>query len=426
MPPPSRRDLLRAAVAAGPLAILGATAKGAGRRLKVGLVGCGYRGSGALKQHVQAGKLLGVEIEAVATADYFRDRAERVGKAHGVPASRCFAGVGGYRRVLEAGPDVVLLAAPPVFRPVHFAACVAAGKHVFMEKPVAVDPPGCRRVVQVGEEARRKGLVVVAGTNLRHDKRRIDAHHAVAREGVLGRLYAGRAGFCIGHTFSREPIRPTTADDLVRTWQNWLPLGGDHIVEVAVHKIDLANWFVGRPPVGAVGFGGRARRRAGNVYDFFSVDLDYGESVHLHLMARQIDGCWAWVGLDLVYAKGRTDGVRELTSRKPIVPGTSPVAGDMPQVRSSLAQEQVRLLYHVARGEPLNQAKDVAESTAAAVLGREAAYTGRRLLWHDMMESPQGNPDLYHLRRKPTAGDFETGEVALPAESDVPVAGKKA
>jgi len=405
---------------------MGSTAKGASRSLKVGLVGCGYRGNGALRQLVKAGELLGVDVAVVGVADYFGEKAVRTGQAHGLPPGRCFGGAGGYRKLLDAGPDVVLLVAPPAFRPVHFEACVAAGKHVFLEKPVAVDPPGCRRVLKAGQAATKKGLVVVAGTNMRHEKRRIDAHHAITKEGVLGKPVVGRVGFCIGHTFSREPIRPKTAADLIASWQNWLPLGGDHIVEVAVHKIDLANWLIGRPPLAAVGFGGRARRRAGNIYDFFSVDLDYGEGLHVHLMTRQIDGCWAWVDLDLVYERGRTDGVRELTSRKRIVASRSPVAGDMPQVRSSLSQEQIRFLYHVVKGTPLNQARDVALSTATGILGRQAAYSGTKVAWRDMMDDPESKPELYHLTLEPTAEDFEAGDVTIPAEDAVPVPGRTA
>ena len=416
-----------AGAALGPLTVLGGEPKGTPKKLKVGLVGCGYRGNGALKQHVEAGKTLGVAVEAVAVADWFRDKALRTGKAHGVPGDRCFDGAKGYRNVIDAGPDIVLLATPPLFRPLHFEACVKAEKHVFLEKPVAVDPPGCRRVLYWGEKARTKGLAVVAGTNLRHEKRRVDARHAVVQEGALGELFGGRVGFCMGHTHSRDPIKPKTADELIASWNNWLELSGDHIVDVACHMLDLANWFVGHPPVSALGFGGRQRRRAGNMYDFFSIDYDYGEGVHLHTLTRQIDGCWNWVGLDLAYEKGRTDTLLDLATRKPLVPRKSPWPDDLPAVRSSLMQEQIRLLYHVLRGEPRNEAEGVALATATAILGRTAAYAGRRMWWRDMIPNVGADrfPGFYGLTVRPTAEDFENqpDKIRIPKDDQYPLPG---
>ena len=420
----TRRNFLKAAAAAGaalgPFAVVGTTAKGAGKRFKVGLIGCGGRGNGALAQHVAAGKTLGLDIQVVATADWFQDRAERTGKKYGVPAARCFGGAKGYQKLVGTDAEIVLMATAPLFRPVHLAACVAAGKHVFIEKPVAVDPPGCRKVVAAGEQARAKGLTVVAGTNMHHEKRFLDTHQAVAVEGALGKLHGGRIGCCLGHHFHKQPIRPKTADDLVRSWQNWLTLSGDHIVEQHVHQLDIANWFAGRPPVGAVGFGGRARRPAGALFDFFSIDFDYGDSVHIHSVCRQVAGCWVWAGHDLVYAQGHTSG-----GDRP-EPKQSPVPADLPQVRGGHSQEHVNLLYYLTRGKPLNQAKAVAEATAATILGRTAAYTGAQVLWRDMMDDPKKRPELYSMTLEPTAEDFEAGRVAIPKEGAVPVPGKSA
>ena len=422
----SRRGFMRDAAVAGAafcgLSAAGVTAApGRGdKSFKVGLIGCGGRGNGALRQHVDAGKRLGLEIKVQATADYFKDRAERTGKGHGVPKERCFGGADCYRKLIDSGVDIVLTATPPLFRPAHFIACVEAGKHVFMEKPVAVDPPGCRAVIEAGEKAKSKGLVVVAGTNMRHERKYIDTHQAVATEGALGRLYGGRISFCMRHMFWKGPIKPKTADDLVRSWQNWIELSGDHLVEQHVHNIDIANWFVGRPPVGAVGFGGAARRPAGNMYDFFSVDFDYGEGVRIHSMCRQINDCFNWVGQELVYAKGTTNG-----SDRP-QPKRSPIPADLPQVPGGHLQEHLNLLYHQTRGKPLNQARAVAEATAAAVLGRTAAYTGKAVTWADMMGKSTKDPGLYNMKVSPAAEDFENGTVRIPKEGVVPVPGSKA
>jgi len=261
----SRRDFVHTALGAGVAlsapTILGATAKGRGKTFKIGLIGCGGRGRGAAAGALEAGKILGFNVRVVATADYFKDRAVRAGKQLNVPPERCFGGASCYRDLLQTDAEIVLMATAPLFRPLHLEAAVEAGKHVFIEKPVAVDPPGCRRVIAAGRQAEKKGLVIIAGTEMRHDWNHIKTHQAVAVEKALGKLYAGRVSFCIGHMFWNRPINPKSADDLVKSWQNWISLSGDHLVEQHVHNIDVANWFCGGPPVSAVGFGGRSRRR---------------------------------------------------------------------------------------------------------------------------------------------------------------------
>jgi len=383
----SRRDFVQTAVGAGLAigapAVLGA-AQEAGRTFKIALIGCGGRGRGAVTGALEAAKVLGVNVQVVALADYFEDRARAAGEQFGCPADRCFGGATGYQALMETDAEIVLMATPPLFRPLHLEAAVKAGKHAFIEKPVAVDPPGCRRVIAAGEEAKQKGLVVISGTEMRHEWPYINTHQAVAVEKALGKLQGGRVAFCIGHMFRDRPIEPKTADDLVASWQNWLALSGDHIVEQHVHNIDIANWFCGGPPVSAVGFGGRARRNAGDMYDFFSVDYDYGDGVHIHSMCRQVTGCWNWVGHDFVYEKGRTDG-----SNHPN-PQQSPIPADLPQGEASHIQEQIDLLYWVGKGEPVDQARAVAESTATAVMGRIAAYTGAQVSWDSQLFSPGG------------------------------------
>jgi len=420
----SRRDFVRTALGAGVAlsvpAVIGAAAKGQGRTFKVGLLGCGGRGRGAAADALEAGKILGLPVQIVAAADYFKERALQAGKELNVPPQRCFGGPACYQALMETDAQIVLMATAPLFRPLHLEAAVKAGKHVFIEKPVAVDPPGCRRVIAAGAEAEKKGLVITAGTEMRHDWDFIKTHQAVAVEKALGRLYAGRISFCIGHMFWSEPINPKTGDDLVRTWQNWIALSGDHLVEQHVHNIDIANWFCGGPPVSAVGFGGRAQRNAGDMYDFFSIDYDYGQGVHIHSMCRQVNGCWNWTGHDFVYEKGRTNG-----SDYP-KPQKSPIPADLIQAPSSHYQEQVDTLYYVNKGQPINQARAVAESTAAAIIGRISAYTGQQVSWKETMEDPSINPNYYNLTLRPTAEDFEKGTVEIPKENSVPIPGVSA
>jgi len=387
------------------------------KTFRLALIGCGGRGRGAVRDAHEAAKILGVEVKMVAFGDWFRERALRAGKEYGVAPNRCFGGPTAYREVLETEAEIVLIATAPAFHPVFVEAAVKAGKHLFVEKPVAVDPVGCRRVIAAGKEAEQKGLVAIAGTEMRHDFNFRLTHQAVAVEGALGRLYGGRIAFCIGHMFATKPINPKTPDDLIRTWQNWVCLSGDHIVEQHIHNIDVANWFVGRPPVSAVGFGFRARRPAGDQYDFFSVDFDYGDGIHIHSMCRQIDGCWNWVGHEFVYEKGRTNG-----SDYP-KPQKSPIPPDLPRAPSSNVQEQVDLLYHVLKGKPVNQLQALAESTATAIMGRISAYTGQMVTWDEIMVDPNKNPALYNLQLKPTPEDFERGTVEIPQENVVPVPG---
>jgi myo-inositol 2-dehydrogenase/D-chiro-inositol 1-dehydrogenase len=417
----SRRGFVQTAMGAGVAlgvpTILGTAAKGQGRVFKVGLIGCGGRGQGAAAGALEAAKILGFDVRIVAVADYFKERALRAGKRFNVPPERCFGGPKSYQDLMETDAQIVLMATAPLFRPLHLEAAVRAGKHAFIEKPVAVDPPGCRRVIVAGEEAEKKGLVVSSGTEMRHDFSFRKTHQAVVVEKTLGRLYAGRVSFCIASMFSTKPINPRTADDLVRTWQSWIALSGDHLVEQHVHNIDIANWFCDRPPVSAVGFGGRGRRVAGDMYDFFSVDYDYGEGVHIHSMCRQINGCWNWTGHDFVYEKGRTNGNDYPKCRQ------SPIPADLPQAPASHIQEQVDTLYYVSKGKPVNQARAVAESTATAIMGRISAYTGQQVSWKEIMEDPNANPKLYNLTLKPTAEDFDRGRVEIPKENVVPAPG---
>jgi predicted dehydrogenase len=355
----------------------------------------------------------------VATADYFADRATRTGKGHGVPKERCFSGPTAYQKLLDTDIDIMLTAAPPIFRPVHFAAAIAAGKHVFMEKPVAVDAPGIRAVIAAGEEAEKKGLMVIAGTQRRHQPN-YNQHHQEIVEGAWGRLMAGRVAWNMGHIFHNNPMNPSKPEDLCRggNWQLWIEMSGDHIVEQHVHNIDVANWFIGTHPDSAGGFGFRARRKAGNMYDFFSGDVEYkvdGRSVYVHSMCRQIGGCWNWVGEQFTFEK---DKPRDFKLSKPVR------FSEIPQVRGGHSQEHVNFLYYLMKGKYLNEARNVAEATGTAIMIRDAAYTGQRMKWAEMYEDPKKNPRIYNKQLRPTAKDFETGDIVYPKDGDAPRAGK--
>ncbi|MFN4180715.1 MAG: Gfo/Idh/MocA family protein [Armatimonadota bacterium] len=413
----TRRNFVKVAAGAA-LAIPTIIAKSQPKTFKVALIGCGGRGRGAVRDIHEAAKLLGVEIQMVAFGDWFRERALAAAKDYGVPPERCFGGPNAYKEVLATDAEIVLIAVAHAFHPIFVEAAVKAGKNIFIEKPIAIDPPGCRRALAAAEEAEKKGLTVVVGTQIRHHHDFILTHQAVAVEGALGRLYAGRVGHCGGHEGSVKPVNPQTPDDLIRTWKDWNCLCGERaLLADLIHQIDVACWFVGRPPVSAVAFGFRARRPAGDQYDFFSIDYDFGDGIHIHAMCRHIDRCWNWVGQDFVYEKGRTNG-GDFPK-----PQNSPIPTDVPRAKSPYVQEQVHLLYHLLKGKPLNQLRNLAMSTAAAVMGRLSAYTGRMVTWDEIMVDPNKNPELYNWRMRPTPEDFEQGTVEMPVEGVVPIPG---
>ncbi|MCZ6795533.1 MAG: Gfo/Idh/MocA family oxidoreductase [Planctomycetota bacterium] len=427
----TRRQFNRTTIATGAAAVgltlLGGRlrARAPKRTVKVGLIGCGGRGTGAIGQHVRAGQILKdddptVEVQVAGMADWYKEKAERLGQRHGVPKKRCFGGADAYKKLLDTDIDIVLMATPPVFRPLHFEASVNAGKHIFMEKPVAVDPVGCRRVLAAAKVARQKNLMVIAGTQRRHQRNYLEAQAAVA-EGALGRILGGRVSWCGGHLGAREPFgEDVDAASLAANWVNWVEMSGDHIVEQHVHNIDVMNWFLGTHPISAWGFGGRARRPAGNQYDFFSVDFEFPEGVRIHSTCRQISGCASWVGEHLVAEKGVTKCAGGLKPSKPVW------TAEIPQEGGGHQQEHINFLWLLARDRILNEADSVATSTATAIMGRTAAYTGQQVFWRDLMEDPSRKPDLYNLQLKPTAEDFETGEVVPPPEGVVRIPGVSA
>jgi len=414
----SRRDFMRtsaagvAAVLAGKSVLFAAPAK---RKLKIALLGCGGRGTGALDNCMEAGKYIdGLELVPVATADWFKQKAEQAGAKYRVPAARCFAGADAYKKLLETDVEVVLMATPPNFRPVHFEAAIKAGKHVFMEKPVAVDPPGARRIIEAGELARQKGLGVVAGTQRRHQANYLRTRYAIER-GAIGKIRGGCIWWCGGALWykTQEPGE-SDADYMVRNWVSFTEMSGDHIIEQHVHNIDVANWFIGHPPIRALGFGGRARRKTGNQFDFHSVELDYADDLHIHSMCRQINGTYGRVSEHFIGSEGSTWGDGKMESTKTIdVP-------DFPD-RNAYVQEHVDLLNSILKGEPLNEARNVAESTLTAIMGRIATYTGQMVQWSDLTEDK--NSRWYNLTLKPSAEDFEKGEVVAPEDEVAAIPG---
>jgi predicted dehydrogenase len=404
--------LLGASLAAGPL--FAQTGAGGGK-IKVALIGCGGRGNGAMKDFMAAAKILGLEPEITAVGDVFKDKADGVGKNYNVAPEKCFSGFDAYQKVLATDCQYVLMATPPNFRPLHFAAAVEAGKHCFIEKPVAVDPVGARSVIATGEKAKAKGLAVVTGTQRRHQKNYLQ-NKARIEAGAIGEIKGGVVQWngTVPWIKRRNPGE-SEADYMARNWLNFTETSGDHIVEQHVHNLDVAVWFLGRLPVSALGFGGRARRETGNMFDFFSVDYDFGDEVHIHSQCRQISGTQQNVGEMFTGTEGFCYGGGKLKGKDVTIPEIKVDS------ENGMVQEHVDMIRGVMTGKPLNDAQRIAEVTMVAIIGRMSAYTGQIIRWNDVMKN-ESSP-FYNYACTPTALDFEKGTVKMPEEKP-PVPGK--
>ncbi|MBN1466355.1 Gfo/Idh/MocA family oxidoreductase, partial [candidate division KSB1 bacterium] len=427
----SRRTFAKTAAASLAAMSLPFRARAAGSdRIRIGLIGCGNRGGGAVANCFEADD--GVQLLAIADAyakgerfargmQHIREWCDKNGRSYDervkVSPETIFTGFGGYKQLLAMDDiDLVLIATPANFHPLHLAAAIDAGKHVFVEKPAAVDPPGARSVIDSGERARQKGLSIVAGTQRRHQASYRQNAYAV-QHGAVGRLFGGRVWWCGGGA-STPPQRLAGQDDaeyMVRNWYRFSQMSGDHIIEQHVHNLDVANWFIGRPPALALGFGGRARRQGGNQYDFFSIDFDYGEDVTVHSMCRQINDCYTRVSEHFVGVEGSLWGDGKRDGKAILVPEYEEKGG--PYV-----QEHRDLIASIRAGEPINEARAVAESTLTAIMGRISAYTGQLVRWIDLSENAAS--PWYDLRMQPTAIDFERGPVTAPEENVLPLPGK--
>ncbi|MDP4222395.1 MAG: Gfo/Idh/MocA family oxidoreductase [Bacteroidota bacterium] len=387
--------------------------------LKAGLIGCGGRGTGAIDQFLSAGP----NLQVIALGDTFQDRVDAckasIKEKHGqeVPAENCFVGFDAYQKVIDSGVDVVLMATPPFFRPEHLAAAVAAKKHVFAEKPVAVDPTGARSVMATAKKAEGLGLTIVTGTQRRHQRDYV-ANWQQVQQGLVGQLVGGNVWWNGGKLWHRDNNPSWTEMEwMIRNWVNWCWLSGDHIVEQHVHNLDVMNWFFGVHPVKAVGMGSRLRRVTGDQYDNFSVDYTFEDGRHVHSMCRQINGCANNVSERLQGSKGSTNCQNTILD----LAGTElwkyqyPLDKDgKPTNRVSVdpyLQEHIDFVTAIRTGKPFNELENTAISTMVGIMGRISAYTGKETTYEEMMNSD--------LKLGPTV--FAFGPVDIPKE--VPIAG---
>jgi predicted dehydrogenase len=411
----SRRSFLKTSTAATLAApyIAGSGFAQESGTLRVGLVGCGGRGTGAAAQALAGDK----NLKLVAMGDAFEDRIkgslealkkEAIAEKLDVSPERCFVGFDAYKRVIE-NSDVVLLATPPHFRPIHIKAAVDAGRHVFAEKPVAVDAPGVRAVLKACEEAKRKKLAVVSGLALRYSNG--------FRETVR-RLHAGQAGDIVSLQINdyRGPIwvKPrqpgwTDMEYHMKNWYYFTWLSGDFNVEQHIHMLDVCAWIMKEQyPVSAVGTGGRAARTGpeyGNIYDHHAVIYEYANGVKLFAQCRQQAGTANEIAVHVMGSKGRA----VLTSRGLEINGAEKWKfGEA--MNNNFQVEHDELFGSIRRNEPINNGEYMSKSTLMAIMGRMATYTGQKVTWEQAMNSVEDlSPSGYDWDAHPPVS-----EVAIP------------
>jgi myo-inositol 2-dehydrogenase / D-chiro-inositol 1-dehydrogenase len=389
-----------------------------GPLLKAGVIGCGGRGTGAAINFLNAGP----NLQITALGDFFQHRIDNCRKSikeqHGmdIPDQNCFTGFDAYKRVIDSDVDVIIHATPQHFRPLHFEAAVQARKHVFIEKPAAVDPVGARSVMASGKMAEAAGLSVVAGTIYRHQRDYITTFYKV-KNGAIGDLVSGNAyrmGGKLWHVNREEGW--CDMEYMLRDWMSWNWICGSYLVDVAIHQFDIVNWFFEKYPVKAIGFGGKHHPRAGDVYDFISVEYTFDDGTNFNCLSRHMDGCSNKSGQMVYGTKGYTNCQNKIFDydnnliweyEYPLDESGQPMQR-LPM--SSFDQEMINFVNAIRTNNPINQANDIASSTLTGIMGRESAFTGREVTWEEMMNSG--------MRLGPE--EYKLGPVNIKAEPPVP------
>lgn len=362
--------------------------------IKIALVGCGGRGSGAVNEALNTGD----DVRLVAMADAFREKLDssykNLLKIHGkkvdVKEDHKFIGLDGYKDAIGLA-DVVFLATPPGFRPIHFEEAIKQNKHVFMEKPVATDVPGVRKIIELAKKAKEKQLKVVVGHHLRFQKSSIETINML-QSGIIGDIVSMRAYFNTGGVWVRDR-KPGMTEMQYQVWNwyyfNWL--SGDHIVEQHVHDLDLMNWLKNSHPVKAQGMGGREVRTGneyGEIFDHHFVEYQYPDGSILNSQCRHQKGCW----------NNWSDAGHGTKGTFNCVPGrqSSSIYDNKGNViwkydgKDDIEPhqvEQTELFRMLRQDEYINQAESAANSTMTAILGRMATYSGQEITWENAMKS---------------------------------------
>ncbi|HPM81321.1 MAG TPA: Gfo/Idh/MocA family oxidoreductase [Candidatus Anammoximicrobium sp.] len=412
---PSRRDFIKASsllvagrAVSGGLNVARAAHAYGSDEIRIGLIGCGGRGTGAAQQALNTVTKSGIApsgpVRLVAMADVFPDKVQSAyrsiksqqGDLVDVPPDRQFSGLDAYQRVLECELDLVILATPPGFRPLHFEAAVAAGKHVFVEKPVATDPPGVRRVLAANEEAKRRNLLVAVGLQRRHERKYQETIQRLW-DGAIGDVVCLRVYWNGGGLW----VRPRREDQTeleyqLRNWYYFNWIGGDHIVEQHIHNLDVGNWLMKDHPVECNGMGGRQVRTGGEhgeIFDHHCCEFAYANGVRMFSQCRHIRGCWNAVAEHAHGTKGSADisGAKIYSAGGALVwSGKGGGGGHQ--------EEHCDLFAALRQGEIYNEAEAGAQSTMTAIMGRLATYSGQVVKWDEALNSNVALADFDNLR----------------------------
>ena len=365
--------------------------------LKVGLIGCGGRGSGAASQALTADP----NVVLHAMGDVFSDQLEKslsnlkeihADKANVSPEHQ-YVGFDAYKKVLASGVDVVILATPPGFRPLHLEAAVESGKHIFCEKPAAVDGPGIRRILAAAKKAKEKNVSIVSGFCWRfHEPKR--ATFGKINDGAIGDVSAVYNTYNTGATYrSWKPENPQlqSAEWQLRNWPffNWL--SGDHIVEQAVHSIDMMSWAFGdKLPLNAIGTGGRQVRtdpQYGHIFDHFAITYEYPGDARAYHFSRQQAGCQGGYAAEAWGSKGRA--VADVSRNLHEVKTGKKVWTYNGKQNDMYQTEHNELFAAIRKGNTISQGEALANSSMLAIMGRMAAYTGKKISWEDALNSTE-------------------------------------
>jgi predicted dehydrogenase len=416
LPSHNRRDFLKKSAAASTalaaLTVPRFAHAGADETLKVGLVGCGNRGSGAAVDALSADP----HARLVAMGDTFADHAHNAlntikrnsptPEQVAVSDDRVFSGFDAYKQVIDSGVDVVILATPPHFRPQHLQYAVEKGKHTFVEKPIATDVPGVHAVMATCDAAKKKNLAVVSGLCWRyapHVKETI----ARVQDGAIGEIVAIESSYNTGTEWYRgDKPEWSPMEYQLRNWLYYSWLSGDHIVEQAVHSLDKTAWLQGdASPTRAMGMGGRQQRtdsKLGNIFDHHAVFYEYPSGVRVYFTCRRQKNCSRSVDETVLGTKGRAQIIAgRIDGEKPWR-----FSGKKP---SMYREEHGALFKSIRDGNPINNGHYMCNSTLIAIMGRMCTYTGQDLTWEQLNGSKERlGPDQYAW------GDVQVPSVAIP------------
>ncbi len=373
--------------------------------LQIALVGCGGRGTGAAAQALAAGDkhkltaMADIDAEALQRSREILDKGSRADSDDDtskvdVPAERQFIGLDAYRKVMELDDvDVVILTTPPGFRPFQFEAAIQSGKHVFMEKPVAVDAPGVRKVLEFGKLADDKGLKVGVGLNRRHSTMHQTAIGKI-HEGIIGDLPHIQIFNCRSDVNKRQQRQPgwSELEFQIRNWYYFTWLAGDFNVEQSVHEFDVVRWIKKEAnPVSCQGQGGRIVRKGpmnGQIYDHFSADFQFADGSMVSTQHRHIPGCWSWFGEKIHGTKGYAELASKQRGMIRLHGEENPVWREIDR-SNSYQLEHDALFDAIRNNTPHNEAERGAYSTLFAMMDRMAAYTGKEITWEQALQSEE-------------------------------------